>query len=86
MVAIQDAAHQVNPEGDFLCNALDDPGFLISKMRNCTAGGKGSNKLNHILGIILSSLPLGQGGLNPYQFVPSCINDAANHMYHDEVC
>ena len=58
----------------------------VSKMCNCTAGGKGSNKLNHLLGIILSSLPLGQGGLNPYQFVPSCINDAANHMYHDEVC
>lgn len=58
----------------------------LTVLCKCAAGGKDSNKLNHILGILLSSLPLGQGGLNPYRFVPSCINDAANHMYHDEVC
>jgi hypothetical protein len=44
-----------------------------------------TNKLGHILGAVLTSLPIGQGGVNPYTFIPSCITSAGSHMYHDEV-
>jgi len=44
-----------------------------------------SNKLGHILGAALTSLPIGRGGVNPYNFIPTCIADAGNHLYHDEV-
>ena len=45
-----------------------------------------TNKLNHILGVVFTSLPLGLGGLNPFSFVPTCITSAFFHLYHDEVC
>ena len=43
------------------------------------------NKLGHVLGGALTSLPIGEGGVNPYNFVPSCITNAGSHLYHDEV-
>lgn len=71
-------AAQPNTTVDFLGHFGDN---LYHLQNNSTK----SNKLGHILGATLTSLPIGQGGVNPYEFIPSCITNSANHMYHDEV-
>ncbi|BDA51463.1 probable phosphatidylcholine-sterol acyltransferase at N-terminal half [Coccomyxa sp. Obi] len=44
-----------------------------------------SNTIGHITGYILTSLPLGRGGWSPYSVVPTCILQAGDHLFHDEV-
>jgi hypothetical protein len=44
-----------------------------------------TNTIGHLAGAILTSLPIGLGGFNPYSFVPSCLLQAGDHLYHDEV-
>ena len=71
-------AAQPNTTVDFLGHFGDN---LYRLQNNSTK----SNKLGHILGATFTSLPIGQGGVNPYEFIPSCITNAAGHLYHDEV-
>ncbi len=71
-------AARPNTTVDFLGNFGDN---LYHLQNNSTK----SNKLGHILGATLTSLPIGQGGVNPYDFIPTCITNSASHMYHDEV-
>lgn len=44
-----------------------------------------SNTLGHMTGYILTSAPLGRGGWNPYDIVPTCLLQAGDHLFHDEV-
>ncbi|KAK9918501.1 hypothetical protein WJX75_004512 [Coccomyxa subellipsoidea] len=44
-----------------------------------------SNTIGHITGYILTSLPLGRGGWSPYSVEPTCILQAGDHLFHDEV-
>lgn len=45
----------------------------------------GSNTLGHLTGYILTSPPLTKGGLSPYDVVPTCFLQSADHLFHDEV-
>ena len=45
-----------------------------------------SNTLGHLTGYILTSQPLTKGGLSPYDVVPTCFLQSADHLFHDEVC
>ena len=45
----------------------------------------GSNTLGHLTGYILTSQPLTKGGLSPYDIVPTCFLQSADHLFHDEV-
>ena len=45
----------------------------------------GSNTLGHLTGYILTSQPLTKGGLSPYDVVPTCFLQSADHLFHDEV-
>ncbi len=44
-----------------------------------------TNTLGHLTGEILTSLPLGKGGVSPYDAVPTCILQAGDDLFHDEV-
>ncbi|CAL5229525.1 g12865 [Coccomyxa viridis] len=44
-----------------------------------------SNTLGHLTGYILTSQPLTKGGLSPYDIVPTCFLQSADHLFHDEV-
>lgn len=44
-----------------------------------------TNTLGHMTGEILTSMPLGKGGVSPYDMVPTCILQAGDHLFHDEV-
>ena len=50
-----------------------------------TAYLDGSNTLGHLTGYILTSPPLTKGGLSPYDVVPTCFLQSADHLFHDEV-
>ena len=45
-----------------------------------------TNTLGHLTGEILTSMPLGKGGLSPYDVVPTCLLQSGDHLFHDEVC
>lgn len=45
-----------------------------------------SNTLGHLTGYILTSQPLTKGGMSPYDAVPTCLLQSADHLFHDEVC
>ena len=66
-------------------NTVDFLGHFGDNLYHLQNNSTKSNKLGHILGATLTSLPIGQGGVNPYEFIPTCINNAAGHLYHDEV-
>ena len=66
-------------------NTVDWLGSFGDNLYKLQNNSTHTNKLGHILGAVLTSLPIGQGGVNPYNFVPSCITSAGSHLYHDEV-
>ena len=66
-------------------NTVDWLGSFGDNLYKLQDNSTHTNKLGHILGAVLTSLPIGQGGVNPYNFIPSCITSASSHLYHDEV-
>ena len=66
-------------------NTVDFLGHFSENVFHLERNSTKSNKLGHVLGAALTSLPIGEGGVNPYNFVPSCITNAGSHLYHDEV-
>lgn len=66
-------------------NTVDWLGHFGENLYELQNNSTHTNKLGHILGAVLTSLPIGQGGVNPYNFIPSCITSADSHLYHDEV-
>ncbi len=64
-----------------LCDCMQN----IRQISCCTAYVDDSNTIGHITGYILTSLPLGRGGWSPYSVVPTCILQAGDHLFHDEV-
>lgn len=66
-------------------STVDFLGGFADNLHRLQQNSTHSNKLGHVLGAALSSLPIGRGGANIFTFVPTCITESASHMYHDEV-
>lgn len=44
-----------------------------------------ADRVKQLLGVMYTDLPISLGGTNPWNFVPTCLTRAADHLFHDEV-
>jgi hypothetical protein len=44
-----------------------------------------ADRVNQMLAVMYTDLPMSLGGINPWNFVPTCLTRSADHLFHDEV-